>query len=551
MASVAVYCRVSSEEQASAGTIDNQRDYARRFCDLNSLKIAAEYLDDGVSGTVPLSERQAGRRLLADAKAHKFDTVLVYRIDRLARKIKILLDSHEQLEAAGVTLRSMTEPIDTSSPIGRFVFQLIGSIAELERETILERMQLGTNRAARDGRWLGGITPYGYRIQDGRLVVSTDPIPGLELSEGDVVRLCYAKLLEGWTCPKLADYLNALGVPPAYKRDNRTVGKRAEHTAGVWYPSRIRNMLVEPTYYGVHRYGERSRKAREVIEREVPAIVSRETWEAVRARIASNQIMQSNVNSKREYLLRGLIVCERCGCHFHGAPSGPKSPAYYRCNGRQAYRSRIGRTCLSPSVDADQLESAIWEQIVAYINDPGEALALLSEQYRVRLESKATATEASETIQKALDKKQRERDVVVRLLRQEAITYDEGVRQLSEIEREVKLLEAERERAFAQVADAVDAERLLIEAGMLLESLRERVAVADSATKREVIQKLVKEVRVSGERGAPVVTVTYAFAAVIPKGKPAENRSTAILQASIATAYHRATSVASGDRPQP
>lgn len=136
-ARVVVYCQVSSDEQAQADTIQNQIAFARRYCDLHGLPIADIYADEGVSGTVPLADRPAGVRLLADAQAGRFGTVLVYRIDRLARSTRILLDAHDALHAAGVALRSMIEPFDTTTPLGEFILTLLGSLAALERATIV------------------------------------------------------------------------------------------------------------------------------------------------------------------------------------------------------------------------------------------------------------------------------------------------------------------------------------------------------------------------------------------------------------------------------
>lgn len=81
----AIYCRVSTEEQAQAGTIDAQVQFARRYCDLNQVQIVEWYLDDGVTGTIPISDRPSGKRLMGDAKAGRFETVLVYRVDRFGR----------------------------------------------------------------------------------------------------------------------------------------------------------------------------------------------------------------------------------------------------------------------------------------------------------------------------------------------------------------------------------------------------------------------------------------------------------------------------------
>src|SRR4051812_3470959 len=111
------YLRVSSDDQAERGTIEAQRDFLRRYADLQEIPLIDMYVDDGFSGTLPLTERPEGRRLLADAKAGRFDTVLVYRLDRLGRSLAALLDAHTTLDRSGVTIRSCTEPFDTSTSI--------------------------------------------------------------------------------------------------------------------------------------------------------------------------------------------------------------------------------------------------------------------------------------------------------------------------------------------------------------------------------------------------------------------------------------------------
>jgi site-specific DNA recombinase len=126
---VAIYARVSTEDQAERATIKSQLDFLRRFVDLHEFPVAGEYVDDGISGTVPLADRPEGQRLLIDAEAGRFGTVLVYRIDRFGRSLRSLLESHDALDACGVAIRSATEPFDSGSPIGAFLFQLLGSLA--------------------------------------------------------------------------------------------------------------------------------------------------------------------------------------------------------------------------------------------------------------------------------------------------------------------------------------------------------------------------------------------------------------------------------------
>ncbi len=166
MIRLACYARVSSDDQAERGTIQNQIEFATKYCDLHQLGPIEWYKDDGVTGTIPLEMRPDGARLLEDAKTGRLDLLLIYKLDRLGRSARVILNSVYELEQHGVKIRSMTEPFDTGDPSGRFLLTILAGVADLERETILDRMWHGANRAARSGKWLGGIVPYGYRVNE-------------------------------------------------------------------------------------------------------------------------------------------------------------------------------------------------------------------------------------------------------------------------------------------------------------------------------------------------------------------------------------------------
>jgi site-specific DNA recombinase len=203
---VALYLRVSSEEQRYRETIEIQNDFLEQYRGLYELEVADIYKDDGISGTIPLHERPEGRRLLEDAKEGKFGAVLVYRLDRLGRSLLVIVDAHDRLQATGVALRSATEPIDTSTPSGRLIFQMLASFAEYEREAIRERTRAGVRRAFRDGKPMG-VLPYAYRAsEDGQLEVVEE--------EAEIVREILANIANGSTPYREAQRLNDLGVEP-------------------------------------------------------------------------------------------------------------------------------------------------------------------------------------------------------------------------------------------------------------------------------------------------------------------------------------------------
>jgi site-specific DNA recombinase len=133
---VALYLRVSSEEQREAGTIQTQVEVLRTHAERMGLETVETYPDDGVSGVIPLHERPAGRKLLSDAKEGKFDTVLVYKLDRLGHTQLGILDAADRLERMDVALRSATEHYETATPQGRLMFQMLGIFAEFEKSNI-------------------------------------------------------------------------------------------------------------------------------------------------------------------------------------------------------------------------------------------------------------------------------------------------------------------------------------------------------------------------------------------------------------------------------
>lgn len=230
---VALYYRVSSQEQMRKETIDTQRAVLEPLVDRETLIVAGVYADDGVSGTIPLAQRPDGARLVSDAQAGLFDMLIVYRFDRLGRSTVDGLQTVQELAEYGVMVRSATEPFDATTAMGRFMLTQLFAFGAFERESLLQRSKDGTERLAREGAWLGGIVPFGYRVEGedrhARLVIADTELPGCGLSEADVIRLIYRMLVdEGMSCQKVADRLNALGVPPAYVRDGRKVqrGKR-------------------------------------------------------------------------------------------------------------------------------------------------------------------------------------------------------------------------------------------------------------------------------------------------------------------------------------
>jgi len=531
---VAIYARVSSEEQRENQTIQTQIDTAKRWVEFQRLvnkpmEVYDLYLDDGVSGTIPFAERPAGKRLLQDATDKKFALILVYKIDRLGRDPRDILNSAHQFDHIGIAVKSLTEEFDMSTPSGKFMFNIFAAAAGFARDSQIERSIEGTNHWAREGIWLGGIVPYGYYVtgqkKQARLVVSETCLPGLTMSEAEVVRMIYRLLAEdGWSCVRIAEHLNALGIPPAYTKDNRQIarnrpeGKRKEHTAGIWMYGRIRNLVVNPVYKGEHIYGRRSQKPREQIPRAVPAIVDVDTWEQAQQTLQRNMLVATR-NAKRRYLLRGLITCGVCGLRLCGTQTRRtegKDDAYYICGGKIPSRGRIQGRCPSKVVRAVELEETIWRDILGFLHELGSILAQLAQHLHSR-QTQSRDLEQERTAQAlALSHKEDEKERILDLYRRGRITIADLERQLEKIAQEEAALRARLTSLETTLRGQEAIAMRLMEARDLLHNLRQRLKEEFTwEDKRELIEALVLEIRADtigeGKEKAHNITVTYAF----------------------------------------
>jgi site-specific DNA recombinase len=368
---VALYMRVSSDEQAERSTIDAQRDFLRQYTSLYQLAVADAYADDGVTGTLPLGDRPEGQRLLHDAEAGRFGCVLVYRLTRLGRSLKALTAAHDRLAQYGVTIRSATEPFDTSTSIGTFLFQLLGSMAELDRAQVLEQLTRGRDRVARNGKWTEGPVPYRYTLDaSGCLTPSPRRVPPLDRTEAEVVQDLFQRMAQGSSAIGEARRFNALGIPTTRYQGIKGTARPASKR---WYPVRIAQIIANPTYRGTHVYQSKYG----TIERRVPPLVDTVLWEQAYAQLQRNRKLPKHPRG-REYLLRGLMTCGSCGAAYVGQvvthPSG-KRDVYYRCGNRASpiHPERAAR-CKAKIVDATWLEDVVWSDCRTFIYNPGEAL---------------------------------------------------------------------------------------------------------------------------------------------------------------------------------
>jgi DNA invertase Pin-like site-specific DNA recombinase len=151
MKRAALYMRVSTKGHGQ--TTDTQAVALGEYAERRGFEVVGDYRDEGISGSK--DSRPALDRLVKDARARKFDVVIVARFDRFARSVSHLLRALEEFSHLGIDFVSLSESIDTSTPMGKMIFTVLGAVAELERNLIIERVHMGISRARKQGKRLG------------------------------------------------------------------------------------------------------------------------------------------------------------------------------------------------------------------------------------------------------------------------------------------------------------------------------------------------------------------------------------------------------------
>ncbi len=411
----------------------------------------------------------------------------------------------------GVQLIAVEENIDDE-----FSYDIRAIIAAEDRRRILDRLWKGMNRAATEGRYCGGIVPLGYKVEGEKKTarhIPSDVIIWGDWTEADLVRQTYRWLaVHGWSCRKIAEELNALGVPTAYQRDGRLVkerrGERKRRTQGIWRPGRIRNLVTNPVYKGELHYGRRSGKVREVIVARIRGLVSEEVWNAAQETLARNRIIAKNTN--RVYLLRSVIKCGVCGLTYSGY--WDRGQVRYKCNGALVERGPVEGRCPNRSFYGHHLEDTVWADILKWLRDPGDILDELASE-TVGSSASAAAEADILTLEKVLQSYEGQRDRILDLYRRELITSDELEGQLRKIAAEQKEVESRLAALTEEVDDAPEPI-----SPDLLEEIRARLGGLDDTGRQQIASLLVNRIvirteEVDGEKRV-VASVEYRFPGV-------------------------------------
>ncbi|NLA09521.1 MAG: recombinase family protein [Microbacteriaceae bacterium] len=322
----AIYARQSVAEPEG---IKRQIAACRALAESREYEVVAEYVDDNVSGYKARGEGTGFARLLDDARAGRFDVLIVRKLDRLGRSLSAL----EALTAARVNTVTTDGALDLASPSGRLVANVLTSVSRAESEIKAERRVFANADRRLSGIPTSGRVPYGYRWVptaerdgDGHAYVYDGE------RAGDVLAI-FDAFLAGVPLGSIARDLNAAG--------KRTVGTK-RHPEGVPFtPTTLRRILMSPYYAGLlplpSQDGEQRPYDQREISREtcVPGrwepIVNVETWEEACARLKHPE-RKTSPGPSRKWLLSGLAVCGTEGCGKPIRAGGGEAGIHsYRC----------------------------------------------------------------------------------------------------------------------------------------------------------------------------------------------------------------------------
>ena len=357
------YLRVSTTEQAREGySLSAQEQAVRAFCQAHGWELVKLYSDAGSGKNIRGREELV--RLLADAKAGGFERVIFWRLDRLGRNLRDLLEICDGLESFGVGVVSIQESIDTGTPAGRMMRNMLGSLAEFERESIVERITAGLAEAARQGRLLGPL-PLGYRRDDGSNIT-------LDPATAPLVQAAFTRYLTGrYSLRDMAQWAAEIGLRSTEGNplDRLSVGK----------------MLRNVTYSGQVAYHQRSGGGI-VAKGQHPAIVDIATFAEVQ-KVLTNRRLHSGPRrpfGREPYPLSGVAVCGVDGAPLLGLQASSGRTRYMRCSTAQ----RHGReACPQPMIRAELFEA----QFAAYVGDmrlPPEYLGEVVAELRRRKQAR-------------------------------------------------------------------------------------------------------------------------------------------------------------------
>jgi len=367
------YVRCSTDEQTRGdyNTLQSQKDYITNYIHAvhPEWDLVQFYEDGGYSGKN--TNRPGLQTLLADCERDRMDVVITYKLDRITRSLCDFFELDRSFQSHNVSFLSVKEQFDTSTAMGRAMRNIALTFAELEREMVSERTKDKMVAQVKQGRWPGGNLPFGYNVENGRLMPNS--------SEAPVLGLIFDTYVRTKSLAAVRDAVTVLGIWPRNLkfRDGRNSTVKEWSKQKIYYILRNRVYLGELNYDGIR------------VENAHPPLVEQLTFDLAQLIVAEGIKGRPKLSVDHDYILAGKVICGHCGCRLSpkstNHPNRKKSyTPYYECYRLSKYR---GYECDVRRINADILEKLFISTIGKLSWDPHLIAHAVEEQAKLALET--------------------------------------------------------------------------------------------------------------------------------------------------------------------
>ncbi len=502
---IAIYIRVSTDEQGEKFGLDTQIRKIEDFIKFHSddgwiYDRSLIYEDKGYSGTLPPEGRPALKKLMQDAKKGLFDLVVVYKLDRFFRSMRYLLETIESLQEMEIGFYSVSEKFDTS-PMGKLLMNIFGTLAQFERDLIIERTSEGKISAARAGRYVGGAVPFGYKVESTKGLKGTKGtriiIPDKEDSK--IVKDIFYWFVDLDYSPlEIARALSKRGV--LTNRDKEYKGKyRRANPVGKWSETTIRNKLGDTHYIGKYYYNRRDGSGKEKpesdwIEMECPRIINDETFNKAKRKLEA--MKRGRNNKKYDYMFSGKIVCGLCQSSFTGYMSSKKTKNY-RC--LKTNKSKVVKTCRASHISEKILEETIFPVIENLLKHPKAALEYMQKKLNQSAEYNFYKGQRV-SLKKQMDKVEASKAILIDIRMGNQITKEDFNGRLKELDRQYLGLKEELESVESMLTSEQLKKEKIESIKEVLKKYKDKLNEKTSySDKCSIVKDVVKRIVINGD----------------------------------------------------
>lgn len=504
----AIYARVSTVEQADEGySIDAQLKILRNICDEKGFELVEEFVDRGISGK-DIVNRPGLQAMLQAVEERRLDIVLVWKMNRLSRKITDMLNIVDSLKLYNVEFYSHTDNIDTNTPQGSFQFHIMAAVSEFERKNIAENVKMGMIERAQSGRWNGGVV-YGYDIIKVRDTMRKrgDTLLEINPAEAEVVRKIFNLYNQGDGYKTIANRLNHEGHKTKHKREHSING--------------VKTILMNPLYAGYIRYNVRqewSTKRRKNINPDPvlvkgihDPIIDEQTWKRTQELLKGRSRTPNRVHSG-SYLLTGIMKCPQCGAGMvlsrttNKRTNGEKRVLeYYACG---QWKNKGSSVCSSNGVRVDKANPYVINRIRKLLSDPSLLKGLIEAVNKNAKQEIQPLQKRHAHLVRRLESVERKREKTFSL-------YEDGMIKKIEVQKRLEAsdvdIESLKNELFQIERQLRDQSRLKVDVDVVENVLNNFMELYDKALtveqQKRLVRILVEEITIDATREIETIQI--------------------------------------------